>query len=155
VTGPGRPARPAEEPETSRSEDRNAARAGPVSVARDGSGLAVVTVDAPPLNLYDGAMQAALVAGLDDLEGTAPRAVLFRFAGSLVTGGVDVAVFDAVGGDVAAATALFTDLLSLTRRVEELPCPTVFAAHALCLTWGFELALACDLILATPTAEFG
>ena len=29
-------------------------------------------------------------------------------------------------------------LLSLTRRTAALPCPTVFAAHALCLTWAFE-----------------
>ena len=36
-----------------------------------------------------------------------------------------------------------------------LPCPTVFAAHALCLTWAFELALACDLILAAESASFG
>jgi enoyl-CoA hydratase/carnithine racemase len=31
----------------------------------------------------------------------------------------------------------------------------VLAAHGLCLTWGFELALACDLILAAEPAAFG
>jgi enoyl-CoA hydratase/carnithine racemase len=31
----------------------------------------------------------------------------------------------------------------------------VFAAHALCLTWAFELALACDLIIAAEPASFG
>jgi len=31
----------------------------------------------------------------------------------------------------------------------------VFAAHALCLTWAFELALACDIILAAESASFG
>jgi enoyl-CoA hydratase/carnithine racemase len=31
----------------------------------------------------------------------------------------------------------------------------VFAAHGLCLTWAFELALACDLILASQSASFG
>ena len=39
--------------------------------------------------------------------------------------------------------------------MDALPCPTVFAAHALCLTWAFELALACDLILAAESASFG
>ncbi len=33
--------------------------------------------------------------------------------------------------------------------------PTVFAAHALCLTAAFELALACDLLLAAESARFG
>jgi enoyl-CoA hydratase/carnithine racemase len=31
----------------------------------------------------------------------------------------------------------------------------VFAAHGLCLTWAFELALACDLIVAARRAKFG
>jgi enoyl-CoA hydratase len=31
----------------------------------------------------------------------------------------------------------------------------VFAAHALCLTAAFELALACDLLLAAESARFG
>src|SRR5882762_9253903 len=32
---------------------------------------------------------------------------------------------------------------------------SVFAAHGLCLTWAFELALACDLIIAAQSASFG
>jgi enoyl-CoA hydratase/carnithine racemase len=43
----------------------------------------------------------------------------------------------------------------LIHKLEELPCPTVFAAHALCLTWGLEVALACDLLLAAESAQFG
>ncbi|MGG7378126.1 enoyl-CoA hydratase-related protein, partial [Escherichia coli] len=51
--------------------------------------------------------------------------------------------------------ALWTRLLGLAHTVEELPLPTVFAAHALCLTAAFELALACDLLLAAESARFG
>ena len=40
-------------------------------------------------------------------------------------------------------------------KVEALPAPVVFAAHALTLTAAFELALACDLIVASPKAKFG
>jgi Enoyl-CoA hydratase/isomerase len=66
----------------------------------------------------------------------------------------DVSLFDVLG-DVDEASALFAGLVSLAQRVAALPCPTVFAAHGLCLTWGFELALACDLILASERALFG
>jgi enoyl-CoA hydratase/carnithine racemase len=126
---------------------------GPVRVDRDG-GLAVVTFDAPPLNLFDAALQAGLVGALDDLEREPPRAVLFRAEGRVVSGGVDVSLFAALEGpDEARQT--FDDLVSLARRVDRLPCPTVFAAHALCLTWAFELALACDFILAAESASFG
>ena len=39
--------------------------------------------------------------------------------------------------------------------IEALPCPVVFAAHGLTLTAAFEIALACDVILAGPRAKFG
>lgn len=124
----------------------------PVTVER-ADGLAVVTVDAPPLNLFDGAMGAGLVTAIGELETSSPRAVLFRFEGELVTGGVDVRVFEPL--DAAGAADLFTALVTISQRIAALPCPTVFAAHSTCLTWGFELALACDLIVAAEQAQFG
>ncbi len=125
----------------------------PVRVERAG-GLAVVTFDSPPLNLYDDALAGALEQAVAELEASSPRAVLFRADGRVVSGGVDVSVFAALETSADAAR-LFDGLVGLARRVERLPCPTVFAAHALCLTWAFELALACDLILAAESASFG
>lgn len=124
----------------------------PVRVQREGP-LAVVTFDAPPLNLFDRALEAALVAAVDELEADRPRAVLFRAEGRVVSGGVDVSLFAALAGPEDAA-AMFDALVAVARRVDSLPCPTVFAAHGLCLTWAFELALACDLILAAESAAF-
>jgi len=71
-----------------------------------------------------------------------------------VSGGVDVSLFAAQRGTDGAGN-LFDGLIAIERRVEQLPCPTVFAAHALCLTWAFELALACDLIVGARSARFG
>jgi enoyl-CoA hydratase/carnithine racemase len=125
---------------------------GPLRVEQDGP-LAVLTLDAPPLNLFDQAMFDALVAAVGEIEERAPRGLLVRAEGRVVSGGVDVAVFDDLSpGD---AGVLWTDLLALIHRVEALPCPTVFAAHALCLTAAFELALACDLLVAARSARFG
>src|ERR1700753_977988 len=125
----------------------------PVRVDRE-DGLAVVTFDSPPLNLFDAAMSDGLDAAVADLEGTPPRAVLFRAEGRVVSGGVDVALFAALSGP-RAAEGVLPGLVAVAPRVDRLPCPTVFAAHALCLTWAFELALACDLILAAESASFG
>lgn len=116
--------------------------------------LAVVTLSHPPLNLFDEAVGETLSDILDELAHASPRAVLFRAEGRVVSGGVDVALFEAQP-DVQHAVDLFNRLLSITRRAEQLRCPTVFAAHALCLTWAFELALACDVILAAASARFG
>lgn len=126
----------------------------PARVERDRNGVAVVTIDSPPLNLFDQAMQDALEAAVEELHASVPRAVLFRAEGRVVSGGVDVSMFAALAGS-SEATAMFARLVALARRVEKLLCPAVFAAHGLCLTWAFELALACDLILATPAASFG
>jgi len=126
----------------------------PARVERDGDGVAVVTISSPPLNLFDERMQDALEAAVEELHASLPRAVLFRAEGRVVSGGVDVALFAALE-TAEAATGVFARLVALARGVEQLPCPTVFAAHGLCLTWAFELALACDLIVATPTASFG
>jgi enoyl-CoA hydratase/carnithine racemase len=125
----------------------------PVRVERDGP-LAVVTVDHPPLNLFDLELDRALRAAVDELEREPARGVLFAAEGRVVSAGVDVSVF-AAQESAAAATELFEGLIELARRVDRLPCPTVFAAHGLCLTWAFELALACDLIVAARSARFG
>jgi enoyl-CoA hydratase len=130
----------------------------PVTVDVDAAGVAVVTIDHPPLNLYDQALDAALRDAVTELERARPRAVLVRAEGKVVSGGVDVKqVFHpmAQAGDVEAGTAYFADLVDVGRRLHHLPCPTVFAAHGLTLTWAFEVALACDLIVATPAASFG
>ena len=127
--------------------------AEPVRLERDGA-LAVVTFDSPPLNLMDRPLLDGLLRTVDALESEPARGVLFRAEGRAVSGGVDVSMFAAMDGPEAAQRT-FDELIELARRVDRLPCPTVFAAHALCLTWAFELALACDLILAAESASFG
>src|SRR5437588_55737 len=124
----------------------------PVRLERDG-GLAVLTLDAPPLNLFDRAMMDGLAGAVAELEGEPPRGVLVRAEGRAVSAGVDVHLFDGLSGEAGAE--LWRSLLDLIHRVEALEFPTVFAAHALCLTAAFELSLACDLLLAAESARFG
>ena len=120
---------------------------------RDDSGLAVATFDSPPLNLFDRAMFDSLRETVDQLDSDPPRAVLFRAEGRAVSGGVDVHEFAGVTPE--QGSALWTELLRVVDTVELLPAPVVFAAHALTLTAAFELALACDLIVAARSAQFG
>jgi enoyl-CoA hydratase/carnithine racemase len=117
-------------------------------------GLAVLTIDAPPLNLYTADLQEQLGAAIGLLEQDEPRAALIRAEGKIVSGGVDVSLFDAQSSE-AEAKELFDVMLSVPDRIAALPFPTVFAAHGLCLTWAFEVAVACDIILAAERAKFG
>ena len=121
---------------------------------RRSDGAAILTLDHAPLNLFDQAMFRALEQDLAGLSATPPRALLVRAEGRAVSAGVDVHVFD--GLTPVQATVLWTGLFAgVIDPLERLPCPVVFAAHGLTLTAAFEMALACDLILAAPQARFG
>lgn len=124
-----------------------------MDLAQDGP-LAVITLAAPPLNLFDRDLVDALrravaaVAASSDVRG-----LLLRAEGRAVSGGVDVNVFAPL--DPVSGAALWREWFEMIHQLESLPFPTVFAAHSLCLTAAFEIALACDLLLAADSARFG
>jgi enoyl-CoA hydratase len=117
---------------------------------RDGD-LGVLVLDDPPLNLFGREMVEDILAALDQTEGL--RALLVRGEGEYFTGGADVHVFD--GLSAADAERFTLDLLAITHRIEDLPFPTLASIQGLCLTAGLELSLACDMIWAAESAQFG
>jgi len=117
---------------------------------RDGD-LGVLVLDNQPLNLFDADMVSGILRALDKAEDC--RALLIRAEGKYFTGGVDVNVFK--GLSEAGAAELTGELLQVTHRIEALPFPTLASVHGLCLTAGLELVLACDMIWAAESAQFG
>ena len=84
--------------------------------------------------------------------------MLVEARGKVVSGGVDVSLFAAIAeapDAVQRASALWARLLRIAQTIEDLPVPTVFAAHGLTLTAAFEISLACDILLAAERASFG
>ena len=136
----------------------------PVRVERDGD-VAVVVLDNPPLNLFDQAVfdawervTAELVALTEPGRPDRARAVLFEARGRVVSAGVDVHLFSEIaeGPDaVARGGALWARLVRTVQTVEDLPVPTVFAAHGLTQTAAFQISLGCDVLLAAEGASFG
>ena len=124
-----------------------------VELTRDG-GIATVTFSEPPVNLYSLRLHEQFDAVLEQVEADLPRVLVIRAEGRIVSGGVDVSEFNARTSR-ENTKELYDRMLELPDRVEALPVPTVFAAHALTLTWAFEVALACDLLLASEKARFG
>lgn len=123
-----------------------------VKLERDGD-VGVLSLDAPPLNLFDDRMINDLTALLEEAEGEMLRALVVRAEGKVFTGGVDVHVFDDKTPEQAAA--LFSDLVRIVHKLEGMPFPTIASVQGLCLTAGLELALGCDLLLAADDARFG
>jgi enoyl-CoA hydratase len=121
-------------------------------VERDGP-VGVVRLNRPKqLNALSGELMEALVAALRELD--ADDGVR-----SIVVAGDERAF--AAGADVAELAAGTPMSLYANRRIDAwdsirgLRTPTVAAVSGFCLGGGCELAMLCDLIVASETAKFG
>jgi enoyl-CoA hydratase/carnithine racemase len=128
------------------------AERNPVRLERDGD-VAVLILHDPPLNLFGSEAFRSLNECLDEVEGSDARAMVWRAEGDVFTGGADVNVF--AQADVSEAADIFRPLLGGVQRIEALDIPTLALVHGLCLTAGLEVSLACDMIWATESAQFG
>ena len=115
--------------------------------------VAEIVISNPPLNLWGPQLIADVEAGVARAAAERPRALLVRAEGDVFSAGVDVHVFE--GLDAQSAAPLTARFLQLSYAVEDLPLPTLAVAHALCLTAGLELSLACDLLWAAEGVQFG
>ena len=118
----------------------------------DAPAVAEIVWDGGDLNLFTTATASAFEDVLDALPGDA-RAVLLRAEGRVFCGGLDVTQLTEL--DATSGTALMQRLIGVCARLEALPVPTVVAVHALNLTIGLELALACDVIVTAPGVRMG
>jgi enoyl-CoA hydratase len=123
-----------------------------VLVERD-EPIAVVTLNRPKqLNALSEPLMEELVARLVELDrDDAVRCIVLAGSERAFAAGADI-------GEMAGATAM--DMLH-ARRVErwdairKLWTPLVAAVSGFCLGGGNELAMSCDLVVASETARFG
>jgi enoyl-CoA hydratase len=82
------------------------------------------------------------------------QAIVFTGAGQVAfSAGMNIEAF--VGLTPARAHALIGDLAQVMQAIRRSPVVTVAAVNGYCLGAAFELALACDLRVVSPTATFG
>lgn len=123
---------------------------------RKESGLAILTLHRPDaLHAVNSRMLSELGTALTDIEREE------GMAGVILTGGAQCfsAGFDIgeISGCVTVADLrrFFREAHAVFERLEELEKPVIAAIAGLCLGGGCELALACDLRIATDNASFG
>lgn len=119
--------------------------------------VAHIELNAPPMNLMNDALLDELDAALATLAAAAPgdvRAVIVTGAGDRsFSAGSDVKGFEANAG--AAGRPHFTHDEEVTARLAALPMPTIAAIEGNALGGGLELALACDIRVASELAKLG
>lgn len=122
-----------------------------VQVSRDGR-AATVTLNRPPLNILDIPTIARLGEAIAELAADPDLQVLFlRGAGDRAFS-AGVSVQDHTADKVGP---MLESLHGTIRKLRALDAVTVAAVHGHCLGGGMELALSCDLVIATEDSRFG
>lgn len=117
--------------------------------------IAVVLLSRPKaLNALNRQLLDELDALLTELVGQDLRALVLTGDGPRAfAAGADIAEMASMGP--AQAEAFAARGQAVLRRLERFPAPTIAAVNGFALGGGCELAMACDLVLAGPTAVFG
>jgi enoyl-CoA hydratase/carnithine racemase len=113
--------------------------------------VAVLTMQHAPHNFLGIALYNGLLDGMRWAAERRARAVLLRSGLRNFCAGADVTLFDTAEHGVAPDL----DVVELLRVFDALPIPILAAVHGVCLGGGLEVALACDLIVASESAKIG
>jgi enoyl-CoA hydratase/carnithine racemase len=120
--------------------------------SRPAEGVVLVEIDNPPANALGQAMRAKMVALLDELEAdTSVRAVVLTGRGKTFCTGDDLREAAANGRVTPRAVAEFSAMLD---RLSRFRAPVIAAVNGHCVGGGLEVALACDIRLASTKAVF-
>lgn len=114
------------------------------------NGIATLTLNRPAaLNALNAALRNALVASLREMDGRDDvSAIVLTGAGRAFCAGLDVKELAASGSNVMAHVG-DADIGATISALEK---PIIAAINGLAVTGGFEITLACDIVLAAASA---
>ena len=121
-----------------------------------GNGLATLIIDRPPLNPLSHQAKAELLGCLEAIvtDHTIRCLILHGAGGRAFSVGADIKEFP----DMVARRAVRDHAVqehTLYNRIDFFPVPTIAAIEGHCLGGGLELALACDLRVASEPSRLG
>lgn len=119
-----------------------------------GNGVATVVMDSPPVNAFTEALHRDFVLVLDELEARTVRAAVVTGTGASFQAGGDMNRFLELES-ITDAGAFVETVQGFMNRIAALPFPTIAAVNGYALGGGLEIALACDIRIASRQATLG
>jgi enoyl-CoA hydratase len=121
---------------------------GTVHIEHIGAHIVLLEIDNPPMNPLGAPMRETFMRALDEVEtNDALRAIVVTGRGRAFCSGDDLKDASPAGEDLAGFGRLL-DRLDATRA------PVIAAVNGWCVGGGFELALCCDIRIASTEARF-
>ncbi len=114
-------------------------------------GVGTITLNRPPVNILNIEMMEEINRALREFKGEEGlKVLLFRAEGKAFSAGVDVGehMGDMVKGMIETFHGMF-------RLMDEVQAPSIAVVKGSALGGGCELALYCDMVLATEKSTFG
>jgi cyclohexa-1,5-dienecarbonyl-CoA hydratase len=114
------------------------------------AGVARITLNLPPANVLNIAMMKEIVQAVDESKDPGVKVLVVDAKGKIFSGGVNVA--DHTADKVNQMTEVFHKMCS---SFIKFPQPTLAVLNGHALGGGCELAIACDMIIASEAAKIG
>lgn len=116
--------------------------------------VGVVTIDRPKaLNALNEEVLKELEAAFDAIDLDATRAVIVTGAGKSFVAGADIGAMSTMTAEEGEAFGKFGN--DIFRKIETFPIPVIAAVNGFALGGGNELAMSCDIRIASEKALFG
>ncbi|WP_456280949.1 3-hydroxyacyl-CoA dehydrogenase NAD-binding domain-containing protein [Cupriavidus sp. JZ107] len=120
----------------------------PVTDLTVDAGIAVLTIDSPPVNALSANVRAGILAGVQQaVADDAVKAIVLTCAGKTFIAGADITEF----GKPPTGPAL----PEVQAAIEDAPKPVIAAIHGTALGGGLEVALVCHYRVAARSAKCG
>jgi len=117
--------------------------------------IAVITINNPPMNPLITAVRDQLSGIMGELAGRLDevKAVILTGTGKAFVAGADIKSFPELTQEKAKARLKRTR--PLYQQMEDFSRPVICAVNGYCLGGGLELAMSCDIRVASSKAQFG